>query len=1255
MSPELFDRFQELGWPILKGGRRVRLANGQVVDTPTRELLAEVSVTSSRTGERHRAEVLLGELELMGDATITLGRDVTVQLHLDEWLESGVADARREMQAMEFRKLQCLRRVWSVWRQRVSRQRQLWSSLALRRRRRAFRGWLHHAEAPILVAYRRRQLQAKFRSKVQQLGMSRMTDTALDRQLGGVLAVHDLSVGEDGHPLGPDCDKMPDIKGLQAFREVMRDAVKKGASFFDIDDADVDLQLPHEPQDTLPGPLVVDGRKIVQFPNNGLGRRLWAVWQSYAELGEPLKPGDHIRHVPDYVPQWKGSKRPTPQKMRPPPRNFREVEEIIQQWLDLGIVEEVKYPVRHSHPVFLHTVTLPDGSKKLRLVCDYATPGGVNSCLDTISYEAKTLDMVVDILLQSGIKSTIDVQRYFHLLPIRESERHWFALNWNGRTLLPTRVMFGASQSPAWSVSIMNATILGDLLNAPKSKVGVVIDDVCFGSDDDDECVEQFTAVLERFKHHNVRVSFQKMRVGFKEIDGVLGYKLSGNKMALSDRRLQGIANLTCPTTPDEARVFIGFVNYLQKYVPGLSLLLSSTQELACLAKGRGKRRPAPVAAQSKDINWAEIELAFGIVKDWLLCKPFLYAVDYNHSLYVSTDASRRGCAAFVFQLIPDERGRSQLRPVSFWSHRWTAAQRRRLHITELEALGAFLGCLRHKELLQLTPFYLCCDARNQVVCRSSSNPLIHRAMLGLEGLFAPMVKLHVPGSANVPSDACSRLCAVQPGSVDAAGSACGRLCAVRPRARRDMRTARERAIARWKRERAIEPARQSLLEEHHVKNGAHVGVAATLDSLKESRQLWDGVAADVEWWVRTCKACQANRTPMLPKQSMKSIITVLEPFSRVQVDVWHPKETSKDGYKYVLVCVDVFSMAVKLYKLKSLTAEAIIPKLVDLMCFYGGVTEVLYTDDAGVFRSTIMKAFTEACNLQHRLVAPYHHNANGYAEHECYEVVRVLRNLLFENKKMNSADWPQYLPLVEWIRNSTPRLSRAGLSPRQIIAPNVKERAAKLDDSVDVGRYMQQWIKTQNHLIELVRCELAEWMDSRLRHIKAERSTKCMTYEPGDFVLVRSMAKIGRSKLARPFTGPFEVLGPGSTGSGMYELFEVLTGEQREEHRDQLKLFHYRSMDDLVPMAMGGTDFVNLKCIISHVGSRKTGANAYRFMVESEEGDVFESNWNDVNRSNAYIRYRQEHPEFRLPESTQAPVAGTWSVTPDYLRSFFG
>ncbi len=148
--------------------------------------------------------------------------------------------------------------------------------------------------------------------------------------------------------------------------------------------------------------------------------------------------------------------------------------------------------------------------------------------------------------------------------------------------------------------------------------------------------------------------------------------------------------------------------------------------------------------------------------------------------------------------------------------------------------------------------------------------------------------------------------------------------------------------------------------------------------------------------------------------------------------------------------------MTVRIFKLKSLTVESIVPALMELFCFYGGAVEVLYTDDASAFRSKIMAAFVEVWRIQHRLVAPYHHASNGYAEKECYETLRVLRNLLYENMKMNADRWPDYLPIVEWVRNSCPRLSRAGLSPRQILQPNVKERALILDENVAVGKYVK-------------------------------------------------------------------------------------------------------------------------------------------------------------------------------------------------------
>ena len=1167
-SPEFMDLLQQQGWPILKGGRKVGLADGTPIDTPCREVFVLISLKSPLTEEVHSTEVLLGELQLFGGVSVTLGRECTVELHLDEWLSAKVAALRKK----------------------------------------------------------RKRLQTSVRAKK----LSRASDAVLNKIIG---AVDDDAEGGrrasghkgDRHPLGPDKDKPPDTKKLSQLREEMRQALRNGVEFLTFENMGDDFEVAKETSNTVPGPLIVGGKEVPQFPNNDRGRRLYKEWASrYHELANPLEPGQHITNVPYYVPNLRKGAQLQPQKHRPPPRNFTEVERILQQWVDSKFVERSTKPLPRAHPVHLHVVHNPDGSRKLRLVCVYNAPGGLNSCLNICSFEAKTIDMVVEMLLQSEIKSTVDLRSYYNQLLVHPDYREYLAIHFNGVTYLPNVLMFGAADAVPFAVSVLNAHILGDLLQRPGSKFGTVIDDVSFGSDSDDECVRQFCELMDRLKQHNVRISFEKMRVGFLVLD-TLGYKFAGDKLSLSNKRLQGLRVLKCPKTPDTARTFIGLVNFLQKYVPGLSLLLKSTQELACFAKGRGKNRALPRSAETAEIDYDSIEKAFDIITAWLLEKPFLCAVRYDQPIYVSTDASRYGAGGFLFQMIADSQGKPQLRPVSFWSHRWSAAQSLRLHIVELEVLASYLCVVRHRDILALNPYYLCTDCRNFAIAKSSTNQMIQRAIIGLESIGPAPVRIHIPGSANVPSDACSRL------------------CAVRPRASHG--TVRERAIARWKRSRVIAAEHQPLLDQHHRKGGAHVGAQATLDSLKESGHYWPNLAADCEWWVRMCKVCQAVRTPMLPKQSVKSLITIMEPFSRVQLDVWHPGVKSDRGFSYVLVCVDVFSLAVKLYPLKRLTVKEMVPCWLELLCSFGGLVETFWTDDAAAFRSKITEGIMEACRLNHRLVLPKHHNANGYAEHECYETCRVMRNLLMENRKLNKTQWCTFLPLVEWIRNSTPRLARAGLTPRKLLFP-LSDRTAEQFDSTVVpsSAYVKRLYDTQNKLIEVTRCALAEWIDRRLKSIKSAEVTSRMVYEKGDYVLVKDKKRFGGDKLERPFKGPYEVIGHGTT-SDSYQLFEVLTGKESEEHRDELKLFYFRSMDDLVPMSMMGTEFVNVSRIISHTGSSKTGGDAYRFRVQSEESecDTFECTWEDVNRSNAYIQYRRQHPEYGLPESTQAPVEGPW------------
>ena len=92
-----------------------------------------------------------------------------------------------------------------------------------------------------------------------------------------------------------------------------------------------------------------------------------------------------------------------------------------------------------------------------------------------------------------------------------------------------------------------------------------------------EEAVAQFERLLHAFDRHSVRIAVEKMRVGFEVLENVLGFKVSKDSVTLASNRLQGIRKMRDngpPTTADGARVWIGTMIFLQRFVPGLSAML---------------------------------------------------------------------------------------------------------------------------------------------------------------------------------------------------------------------------------------------------------------------------------------------------------------------------------------------------------------------------------------------------------------------------------------------------------------------------------------------------------------------------------------------------------------------------------------------------------------------------------------------------------------------------------------------------------
>ena len=98
-SEGLFDWLESQGWPIMRGGTLVTVANGQTVPTGRREVLVEVSLTTP-SGDRRSKEILLGELEMSGGVTLTLGRNCTAALELHMFLARKAVDIQQWNTAM---------------------------------------------------------------------------------------------------------------------------------------------------------------------------------------------------------------------------------------------------------------------------------------------------------------------------------------------------------------------------------------------------------------------------------------------------------------------------------------------------------------------------------------------------------------------------------------------------------------------------------------------------------------------------------------------------------------------------------------------------------------------------------------------------------------------------------------------------------------------------------------------------------------------------------------------------------------------------------------------------------------------------------------------------------------------------------------------------------------------------------------------------------------------------------------------------
>jgi hypothetical protein len=205
--------------------------------------------------------------------------------------------------------------------------------------------------------------------------------------------------------------------------------------------------------------------------------------------------------------------------------------------------------------------------------------------------------------------------------------------------------------------------------------VEVIIDDILVTASTLQEHDERLEMVLKRARENNLKLNKNKCEFRKREVQYV-GHLLTSEGVKPDPEKVRAVENMKAPTDKKSLMTFLGFIQYLSKFLPNLS---SKSDKLRVLLK--------------KDIvfYWDhEQESCFNELKKMVTNAPVLKYYDPDVPITLSVDSSSKGLGAAITQ---------QGKPVAYASQALTETQQRYSQI-EKETLAIVFGVKKFRQYL---------------------------------------------------------------------------------------------------------------------------------------------------------------------------------------------------------------------------------------------------------------------------------------------------------------------------------------------------------------------------------------------------------------------------------------------------------------------------------------------------------------------------------------------------------------------------
>jgi hypothetical protein len=348
----------------------------------------------------------------------------------------------------------------------------------------------------------------------------------------------------------------------------------------------------------------------------------------------------------------------------------------------------------------------------------------------------------LDALVGKKFYWSVDISSYYWQIELAEEAKELTAFVLpGGQKYQFTRVPFGLRSAPAWAQQQLRETLQADSTTA---RLVNYLDDINFGSDDADECVDQFEKLLKFCIKHNIKLKREKCMLGVPAIKA-LGCVVNAAGKWIDPDRVLALLKLPAARCVKELKSLLGSFGFVRQWLCNAAVICAP---LTDLLRKQANFHWGPAQDEALEALKREVESS-----------SCLGQLDPKLPIFIRPDASNIGCAAVLFQMVKTmENGIEIERPraIAYTSRRFSPAEMR-WSTAEAEAFAIKHAFCRFQSLIQGLPVIVESDhANHRFLYNAKTSAKIQRWRMFLEQ-FDYEIR-HLSGSKNEISDGLSRL-----------------------------------------------------------------------------------------------------------------------------------------------------------------------------------------------------------------------------------------------------------------------------------------------------------------------------------------------------------------------------------------------------------------------------------------------------------------------------------------------------------------